>query len=484
MADFDDIIIGSGLGGLTCGAFLAKSGRRVCVLEQHHKIGGYAHGFSRKGYTFESGIHCVPISQHGIVKRVLSMLGSPDSIETIALPSMYAVRTQDDQFSVPALEGPLVEALTSRFPHEQNAIAVMLSEMREFYDILERPLFDSESGQLEKDRTFISQFYNQSYQTFIEARISDPLLRHYLYAMWPYGGTSPDAAPVLYYTIMFIVHVLEGAHYVKGGFGSIASVLAGIITNAGGVIKTGTKATSLTCEGDRVRAVTTESGETIEADRFISNISPYHLHFDLLDEEYQSRRWQRRLSQLNPAVSSVSVYCGMKPGFEALLPDHITFTFAHQDHAKIYADILANEVRPMDHLLLLRSAGSLHAPTVTLMQFFQQTYSKNWHEDKQQIAQAMLLEAEKLYPGFTSYLELFEVGSPDTFERYTANTNGSLYGFENTKRVYGEAKLPIETHLKNLFQTGHWGRPGGGVQNVMVNGYSAFKLMTGGTQQL
>ena len=75
----------------------------------------------------------------------------------------------------------------------------------------------------------------------------------------------------------------------------------------------------------------------------------------------------------------------------------------------------------------------------------------------------------KLHPEINKYIELMEVGSPETFERYTGNTDGALYGFENIKTMYGEAKLPITTHIPNLFQTGHWGKPGGGVWNVMVN---------------
>ena len=59
---FDAVIIGSGIGGLTCGAFLTRAGMRVCVLEQHSKIGGYAHSFKRKKFTFESGIHSVSMS--------------------------------------------------------------------------------------------------------------------------------------------------------------------------------------------------------------------------------------------------------------------------------------------------------------------------------------------------------------------------------------------------------------------------------------
>ena len=45
---YDAIVIGSGIGGLTTAALLAKLGKRVCVLEQHYTAGGYTHSYERE----------------------------------------------------------------------------------------------------------------------------------------------------------------------------------------------------------------------------------------------------------------------------------------------------------------------------------------------------------------------------------------------------------------------------------------------------
>jgi prolycopene isomerase len=94
----------------------------------------------------------------------------------------------------------------------------------------------------------------------------------------------------------------------------------------------------------------------------------------------------------------------------------------------------------------------------------------------------MIQKLEELHPGIKEMIELVEIGSPDTFNRYTLNTDGALYGFANVKDLYGEAKMPVTTHLPNLFQTGHWGKPGGGIWNVMYNSYIASKIILKGTQ--
>src|SRR5690349_20266587 len=56
---WDALVIGSGIGGLTCAAALAKSGWKVLVLEQHYVAGGCTHMFTRKGYHWDVGVHCV-----------------------------------------------------------------------------------------------------------------------------------------------------------------------------------------------------------------------------------------------------------------------------------------------------------------------------------------------------------------------------------------------------------------------------------------
>ena len=74
-ATYDAIVIGSGMGGMTTAALLAKLGQRVLVLEQHYVPGGFTHMFKRKGYIWDVGVHAVgEVTHHTVTGRLLDYL--------------------------------------------------------------------------------------------------------------------------------------------------------------------------------------------------------------------------------------------------------------------------------------------------------------------------------------------------------------------------------------------------------------------------
>jgi prolycopene isomerase len=218
-----------------------------------------------------------------------------------------------------------------------------------------------------------------------------------------------------------------------------------------------------------------ENGEAITARTFVSNISPYQVHGEMLPEDIRSRLYLKRLGNLRPSVSAIAVYLGMKPEFRGLVQGDIVNWYSTNDHSRIFRRIQESRDWVPDHLMLLAKHDASGNDTLTILYLVDGTCPNLWIEKKEKLCEQIIRQADTVYPGLIKCIDVIATASPATFERYTGNKNGAFFGFENTSDIYGEAKLPVKFHLDNLYNTGHWGLSGGGVWNVMVNGYNTSK---------
>jgi prolycopene isomerase len=134
-------------------------------------------------------------------------------------------------------------------------------------------------------------------------------------------------------------------------------------------------------------------------------------------------------------------------------------------------------VETIDHLLVMRPPDCERGSTLTLISFARANGIGDWHAAKEGISTAMIDKAIALFGDFSSRIHVKESASPATFERYTGNTGGALYGFDNARDLYGQMKLPLTTPVRNLFQVGHWTKSGSGIYNVMSSGNSVAAMI-------
>jgi prolycopene isomerase len=475
--EFDVIIIGAGIGGLTCGAFLAQQGMRVAVCEKHFQIGGYAQNFSRKGFTFDSCVHSVSMADHGFICGLLGRLGIRDDLVITPNTCSMHVMSPGMRYSVPADLESIRGRFCRDFPAEKDSIIALLSDMTKQFSKFKKNLGSEKISPAPADAPLDIAEATCSYREYIARFIKDTTLRHLFYSVWPFAGNSPSYAPV-FNALIFIVHALEGSHHVKGGFGALAGALAGAVLKNNGVVLTRWPVCALRTGSDKkVAAIVNAQGEELNAHSFVSNISPYILHRSLLPQEARNRLWLRRLEKLRPCVSAVCVYLGIQGDASDIVRDNVTFWFASLDHEAIYSRILSGPTGTIDHLLIMRPPDSEHESTLTLMCFARPDGAADWKEAKKNISAAMINKAIELFGDFSARILVREAASPATFERYTGNTGGALYGFDNARDLYGQSKFPLTTHMRNLFQVGHWTKSGSGIYNVMSCGNTVADMI-------
>jgi len=471
----DAVVIGSGIGGLTAGAFLAQAGVKVVVVEQHDRIGGYAHNFRRKNYRFESGIHTVSFGDDGPARKVLGQLGLNDEIKTVSFPEMYRTISPYGTDIMPEAKSEILAKLYGDFPSQKKGLDRFFADLDFLYDTIFTHFDKGNRGFLDEDQTKVAPFLNHSYASYLNELFDDEKLRFFLSGMWMYVGVTPGFSQHLFTQMLFNAHFHDGSHAIIGGFSTVADSLAKFIEANGGKVILNDRVEQVFCEDKAAKCVKTQKGLSIDCDLVISGASPYLLHNVLLDENSRSKFNQKRLLSLNPSDSTVIVYLGMKKGYEKYIDSNVGMYFKHKDIDYPYRRIHGESSTPFDcdNLAILHSVEFLADPTIILFSFVKQSDSKNWKNDKKIIADKMIEELNAVYPNIKEYIDFTEIGSPDTFERYTLNTDGAVYGFSNEAGVYSEAKMPTKTHIRNIYQAGHWTRPGCGMMNAILNGYTA-----------
>ena len=122
-SDYDAIVIGSGMGGLTVAALLSELGKKVCVLEQHYTAGGYTHSYERNGYEWDVGVHYIgDVGAPTQTRRMFDFLSS-GQLKWAPMDQEYdRFYVGDKVFNAIAGKQAFRDNLLRQFPDEQRAI--------------------------------------------------------------------------------------------------------------------------------------------------------------------------------------------------------------------------------------------------------------------------------------------------------------------------------------------------------------------------
>src|SRR5580692_12097711 len=130
---WDAIVIGSGSGGLTTAALLAKhAGQRVLVLERHYTAGGFTHVFRRPGYEWDLGVHYIGQMRSGASMRALFDEITEGRLLWNAMPEVYdRIRIADRSYDFVSGADRFTERMREYFPGEGRAIARYVQQVRD-----------------------------------------------------------------------------------------------------------------------------------------------------------------------------------------------------------------------------------------------------------------------------------------------------------------------------------------------------------------
>ncbi|MCX6143613.1 MAG: NAD(P)/FAD-dependent oxidoreductase [Ignavibacteriales bacterium] len=497
--DFDAIIIGSGLGGLSCAMAFARQGFKPLVIEQHDKPGGYATAFARPGgFVFDVSLHSTGVGERNGIRNLIGGFPEITDVEFLPHPNLYrAIYPHHDIRVAQRDPKAFIAQLSQLFPEEKEGIQGLFDDMMGLMADIRK--LSAARGKVDMSRfpldfPALFKFNNKSWGAMVDGRIKNPELKAIYSGQWGYYGLPPSKLSCFYYAIPFVGYLSEGGYYPKGRSQNISDAFVKYIEGHGGKVLLNTKVEKILVKDNAAVGVGTAGGKEYKAKVVVSNANAFDTFRSMIEDQKPLAEYEAKWKGYSVSLSAFQVFLGLKEDLVGKLqiPDSEIFVDPSYDPELGYEGALRGDVENVGMGVTLYDniykgyspEGKNTLSIITLQGYgpwekFEKDYFKGnkaeYKKEKERMADILIQKAEKaLLPGLSKAIQVKDIATPLTNVRYTSNYRGAIYGWDQTLNNSGGSRIGHKTPIKNLYLAGAWSRMGHGYGAVTGSGLECF----------
>lgn len=482
MQNYDYIVIGAGMGGLSTANFLAKYDKKVIVLEKHSIPGGLVTSFARKNVRFDLGLHGLyELKENQAIWQFLNYFGA-SPVETILCQGNLVCYSAGKRYVF--RPGKIKDDFLDQFPGEEDGVERLFTLMdqinQEMFSGGDAPEPPDEMNLFElirfglkaaKEKPSLMKYGRKDAGKVLDQLELCAQIKQVIYSLCPY--------PMVFLAFAYQWGVLGRSVYPKAGMQAIPDAAAKSLQQMGAELHLNQEVVEILVKEGRATGVRTKAGQKFYG-RVISSASPHFTYSWIRKEEKTVEKMKKAIAAKEVYPSVCALFLGVDDTWDTGKVQ--TITFSSQDEWLKRPGDYTKESAPIVLHIYPRKDGDALTPLVALMPL-PYHYENRWNtgpdkargkayrELKRQVEETMLLRLEgHLGHDFRKAVVSHELGTPMTFERYTYNQKGSFMGWSQEAGDYGRY-LKQTTAIRDLYLVGQWVFPGFGVAGVMASGY-------------
>ncbi|MEM1068594.1 MAG: NAD(P)/FAD-dependent oxidoreductase [Planctomycetota bacterium] len=409
--EYDVVVIGSGLAGMTSANILGRAGHRVLLLEQHYKLGGLATWFLRPGgHTFDVSLHGFP---HGMIKSCRRYWNRDIADRIVQLDN---IRFDNPQFSLTTSfnREDFTHLLTTKFGIEHDTV-------REFFDTARGMNFYDDQ----------STTTRQLFDRFFPGR--DDVVRLLMEPItYANGSTLED--PAITYGIVFSNFMSKGVFIYEGGTDDLVKRMKKELESNGVDVRINCGVDKIDVENGRVAAVHSRD-RRIRCRAVVSNANLRTTILKMIGEEKLDSKFVEETAAVRLNNSSTQVYMALKEGesidessgdlfFTSTSREFRTDLLLSRDITSRTFSFYYPRTRPekkKERYAIVSSTNANWSDWADLN-------DEDYQASKDDLVDTTIDALEKYIPGIRDKIDMAEAATPRTFHHYTWHETGASFG--------------------------------------------------------